>query len=336
MSKFKTIFFYCVSIAQIASAQDVNLSQFFNFSTSINPAFCGANTYSRVNVGYRNQWLGLNSGFNTSYVGFDHYWKPKYSGVGGFIKYDRTPSGYTNIQAQAQFAHIVQLTMKSALRAGIQIGVANNQFNISNLIMVDNLNNDGVVNSTTNDNVGNSKTYLDLGLGLLYYSEKYWLGASAYHLNRPNVGFGVNETQMPISWSVHAGARWFVGRERGIQREVRKTFSPAFLLRNTANLYQFDFSGIFNFQPLLLGFGYRGLPILRYEKLQNDAVMFLVGYKTPQILIAYSYDLPISSLGISTLGSHEISLVYEFGERAASARKGSRMITTPFPLLYSH
>jgi type IX secretion system PorP/SprF family membrane protein len=339
MLKSRIIFFLLIICTQIAFSQDANLSQFFNFSPSINPAFCGANNYSRVNFGARNQWIALNSGYNSSYIGFDHYLKPYYSGLGGFIKYDRTPSGFTNIQIQTQLSHIIQVGMKSAMRFGAQIGLVNNQFNMNSLLFSDQLSNDGNQNDFSkeiNNNLGESKLYFDLGLGMLYYSEKYWIGASGYHLNKPNIGFGKNESLLPISWSVHTGARFYVGREKGIQREVRKTFSPALLLRNSANLFQFDFTGIYNLQPILVGFGYRGLPILRYEKLQNDAVILLAGYRTKDLFFCYSYDLPVSSLGISTLGSHEISIVVEFGDRAGGSKRGARIINTPFPLLYSN
>jgi len=192
--------------------------------------------------------------------------------------------------------------------------------------------------ATLENNVGwgGSKMYADLGIGLLYYSEKHWLGISGYHLNMPNVGFGSTASRLPISISAHAGIRMYVGRERGIQREVRNTFSPAVLLRNSANLFQFDFTGIYDFHPLLVGFGYRGIPILKYNKMQNDAIIFMAGYRTAQLIIAYSYDLTISSLGISTLGAHEIGIVFEFGDRAGGSKKANRVLYTPFPLLYSN
>jgi type IX secretion system PorP/SprF family membrane protein len=328
-----------ILLAQFLIAQETNLSQFFNFSTSINPAFSGATNYSRVNVGFRNQWLALNNGYNCSYVGVDHFIKSKNSGVGGFIKYDQAPSGYTNIQAQLQFAHAVQLTMKSAFRAGAQVGMVNNQFKTTDMVFGDQLSNDGAQSTATLENNvgwGGSKMYADLGIGLLYYSEKHWLGISGYHLNMPNVGFGSTASRLPISISAHAGIRMYVGRERGIQREVRNTFSPAVLLRNSANLFQFDFTGIYDFHPLLVGFGYRGIPILKYNKMQNDAIIFMAGYRTAQLIIAYSYDLTISSLGISTLGAHEIGIVFEFGDRAGGSKKANRVLHTPFPLLYSN
>ena len=339
MDQVKIILILLFFSVQLSFAQEANLSQFYNYSASINPSFCGATQYSRVSFGARNQWVALNTGYNTSYIGFDHYLKPYYSGVGGFIKYDRSPSGYTNMQMQAQLSHIVQVRLKSALRAGVQIGINTNQFKYTNLLFGDQISNDGLQSTSSieeSNGLGIRKTYLDLGLGLLYYSDKYWIGVSSSHLNKPNVGFGNSSSTLPIALNFHTGARFYVGREKGIQREVRKTFSPALMMRNITNRFQFDFTGIYNLQPLLLGFGYRGLPLLKYQRLQNDALMLLVGYKTPTLLLAYAYDLTISSLGISTLGSHEISIVIEFGDRVGSSKKGNRKINTPFPILYSN
>jgi hypothetical protein len=44
----------------------------------------------------------------------------------------------------------------------------------------------------------------------------------------------------------------------------------------------------------------------------GDAIIGLVGIKTKQLHIGYSYDFTISNLIASTGGAHEISIVYEW------------------------
>jgi hypothetical protein len=44
----------------------------------------------------------------------------------------------------------------------------------------------------------------------------------------------------------------------------------------------------------------------------GDAIIGLVGIKTKQLHIGYSYDFTISNLISSSGGAHEISIVYEF------------------------
>ena len=59
----------------------------------------------------------------------------------------------------------------------------------------------------------------------------------------------------------------------------------------------------------------------------NEAVILSIGYKVKDYLsVGYSYDITISELGIgSSLGAHEISIIYEYAQseykRDAKRRK---------------
>jgi hypothetical protein len=61
----------------------------------------------------------------------------------------------------------------------------------------------------------------------------------------------------------------------------------------------------------------------------GDAIIGLIGIKTKQLHIGYSYDFTISNLISSTSGSHEISLVYEFNSFTLGQRKKIRAIPCP-------
>jgi hypothetical protein len=62
----------------------------------------------------------------------------------------------------------------------------------------------------------------------------------------------------------------------------------------------------------------------------GDAVIGLIGIKTEQLHIGYSYDFTISNLVSSTGGAHEISLVYEFNSFSlGQQRKRIRAIPCP-------
>ena len=64
---------------------------------------------------------------------------------------------------------------------------------------------------------------------------------------------------------------------------------------------------------------YRGIPGLKAYKKgygNNDALVGLIGYRIDDLSFGYSYDITISKLAVITsLGSHEISLVYEFNNK---------------------
>ena len=43
--------------------------------------------------------------------------------------------------------------------------------------------------------------YADFGSGFLAYNEKFWFGASVYHLNMPNQTFIQKESRLPIKYN---------------------------------------------------------------------------------------------------------------------------------------
>jgi hypothetical protein len=70
----------------------------------------------------------------------------------------------------------------------------------------------------------------------------------------------------------------------------------------------------FTYAPLVLGVWYRGIPVIITPDptiFNHDALIGLVGFKTANLSIGYSYDFTISKLNNGrTGGSHEISIIY--------------------------
>ena len=84
---------------------------------------------------------------------------------------------------------------------------------------------------------------------------------------------------------------------------------------------QLDFGLYWYKNPLIFGFWYRGLAGFSGGGFDRDAVILLVGSKTQNLHIGYSYDFTISSLLGSTGGSHEVSVMYEFKSNKKRKRK---------------
>jgi hypothetical protein len=69
--------------------------------------------------------------------------------------------------------------------------------------------------------------------------------------------------------------------------------------------------GVYWFKnPLVLGLWYRGIPPFNSQR--GDAFILLVGYKSKNFNIGYSYDVTISNLIGQAIGSHEISMSVKF------------------------
>jgi hypothetical protein len=62
----------------------------------------------------------------------------------------------------------------------------------------------------------------------------------------------------------------------------------------------------------------------------GDAIIGLIGFKSDNLHIGYSYDFTISNLISSTAGAHEVSLVYEFSSFSMNSQK-KRIRAIPCP-----
>ena len=64
---------------------------------------------------------------------------------------------------------------------------------------------------------------------------------------------------------------------------------------------------------------YRGIPFMTSQA--GDAIIGLVGIKTNQFHLGYSYDFTISNLISSTAGAHELAIIYEFTSFSLNPQK---------------
>jgi hypothetical protein len=95
-----------------------------------------------------------------------------------------------------------------------------------------------------------------------------------------------------------------------------------------AKFYQTDVGLYYYKDPLIFGLWYRGIPFVTSQA--GDALIGLIGIKTSQFHLGYSYDFTISNLISSTSGAHEISVIYEFSSLSLNSTK-RRIRAIPCP-----
>lgn len=313
------------SVATLLSvcAQDPQYSQFYANPLYLSPAFAGSSLVPRVGVNYRNQWPALDATFVTYSASFDYYFPRVNSGVGLIINRDQ--QGFAKLNSTdvgAQYAYQLQLGERVALRAGVQLSYVMRSVNFFDLTFGDQYTDRGFTGGPSGepllDNAANL-SYFDFSSGGLLYSDRAWLGVSGHHLNRPSQSFVDGDSRLPIKMTVHAGYKFPLDNETrsGLAQNVlarEKSISFATLYKAQGKFDQFDVGTYLTYEPVVFGLWYRGLPIKKTELglNNNDALIFLVGFKQEGLSIGYSYDLTISNLGTSTGGAHEISASYEF------------------------
>jgi type IX secretion system PorP/SprF family membrane protein len=137
-------------------------------------------------------------------------------------------------------------------------------------------------------------TYLNAGLGLLFYSDKFFVGGSVPRLFAREISDGNSTiTRYQGHFFLYGGASLKVNEDF--------TFTPSLLFKRVSNApIQYDLNLVLDYKDIL-DFG----PMIR----ANDAIGFLVGYKiNSQIYAGYMYEYPLNDMRVATMQTHELSL----------------------------
>ena len=313
-------------------AQDPQFSQFYAAPLYIAPSFAGGTDGSRVVLNYRNQWPSIPGAFVTYAFSFDHYFHNYNSGLGVILTRDQAGTGrLSNNNIGLLYSYNFQIDHRWTMRPGVSFSYSERTLDFYRLTFGDQLNLNGTHNPSTfnpiepMDRVG----YFDASSSLLTYSRNAWAGVSVDHLMRPNQSM-VEEQQsrVPMKFSLFGGYRFDYGGE--YMGDLGESISLAVLYRNQGKYNQLDAGVYWSKNPISLGLLYRGIPIFNnhvHGLFNNDAIVAMVGLRTKDFRVGYSYDMTISRLINSTAGSHEISIIYHFNQ--GPPNKKPKMIPCP-------
>jgi type IX secretion system PorP/SprF family membrane protein len=206
------------------------------------------------------------------------------------------------------YSYDIQVNRYLHVRPGIHFNYTRIGIRFNDLVFNDQLSPGGVTTPTIEQPPEGPFGDVDFAFSTLAYVPKAWLGFSLDHLLRPEQSLYGAKTRIPMKISVFGGYQLI--RRGRLLKPIEESLSFAFLYKHQADFNQLDL-GLYWFKnPLVFGVWYRGIPFL-HEQI-GDAFVLLVGYKTDQVHIGYSYDVTVSNLITDTGGAHEISLVYEF------------------------
>jgi len=321
-----------VLLAFVCSGQDPQFSRFYSNSLYLAPSFAGSTGQNRIAASYRNQWPSISKGYETYTASFDHDFSKLNSGVGILFLSDAAGSGNlttTNIGILYSYDFRVRNTLH--LRPGIQFLYTERSIDFNKLLWGDQMS--AVGNSPTSGEVVsyNKVGDLDFDVSGLVYNESFWMGAAADHLLHPNESLydqkysDNNAALVPLKVQVFGGLRLIV--KEHLLRPTPTVLQLAFLYKNQAGSNQLDLGFYWNYDPLVLGIWYRGIPIMEHNSI-NDAVILLVGYKTREFNIGYSYDFTTSHLITNSGGAHEISVSYTFSS-PEHKKRSKKMVPCP-------
>ncbi len=321
----------CTCTALLLHGQDQQFTQFYASPLTLNPAFAGTSMQSRAAFNYRNQWANLPKAFVAYTAAVDHFMPEINSGIGLLVSHDRAGTGalsYTSVALS--YAYEIKLTRKLSIRPALSFGYGSTYLDVDRLTFGDQLaRGDGATTTLDPDRnrfIQEPVGAADFGGGALLFSEKFWFGGAVHHINEPIVSVIGSDTRLPRRLSMHGGMRIKLADAGAFSN--RQYIIPAFHYQTQGMFDQLDLGFYYEYNPVTFGLWYRGLPLLKnndHPYINHDAVALLVGYEINNYRIGYSYDVTVSKMSSRSGGSHEISLVMEWANKA-NKRKSKRRV----------
>ncbi len=306
--------------------QDPTFSQFYANALYLSPSFTGATNEYRFALNYRDQCPSVPGVFNTYSISFDKALTNFNSGIGVLATYDVAGSGNlstTNIGLL--YSYDFNINREWHIRPGVDFKFYYEGLDIGKLVFNSQITGSGTSPSVTPPPFKNVAD-VDFATSALVYNSRTWGGFTLDHLLAPKTSFYGNDATVPVKINFYGGTQ--ILKQTRLRQKSLDILSVAINFQKQGKFYQSDLGLYYYKDPIIFGIWYRGIPLVTSQV--GDAIIGLVGIKTKQLHIGYSYDFTISSLIGSTGGAHEISLVYEFNNLSMGQLK-KRIRAIPCP-----
>ncbi|GJM33893.1 MAG: hypothetical protein DHS20C18_28940 [Saprospiraceae bacterium] len=315
-----------------ATAQDPQLSNYFNNPLQLNPALTGQipNHSTRIQVGSRDQWRSvLNSGaFITSFIAFDKRFcapiEGDYWAIGANVLGDqRGDFPLQRLDAFLSGTYMKRLAdnsnFQTYLGVGLEGGAIHHRLGKNDFSFDEQFDNPQAAGETFDQY---NFTVLDYGVGLSFYIANkeqtnlgFNIGAAIKHLGEPEYQFFAaddgSDARLKRRYVVHAGLAIPIrGDQMGLSlKSVFMDQQPYTQLINQIDL-------IFGKRENSIFTIGAGLRLTKgFDGIASDALIISTSLTLSQFLISISYDTNISTLhpASSSIGALELSLGIVFG-----------------------
>lgn len=301
-------------------AQDPQFTQFYATPIYLNPAYTGSNGNIRAAMNYRNQWPGSDAQSITYMASYDQHFPYFRSSFGLLAKRDEQYNGlgstFSSTEVALSYAYKIEASESFSIQPAIQVGYALRDVDFNSFIFGDQITNNGIGTNPTAERFPNEQVgYVDVSTGFLVFSDRMWFGVAVHHLNEPNQSVLGGIDVLPLKTTAHFGLVIPTKRTRRRLPDLQDgTIIPVIQYQAQGRSDQLSLGVYGNFDPIVAGFWYRGLPVKRFDNSvsNNDALAVLLGLYVKQMTVAYSYDFTVSELAPVTNGAHEISLTFDF------------------------
>ncbi|MGB1217413.1 MAG: PorP/SprF family type IX secretion system membrane protein, partial [Saprospiraceae bacterium] len=272
-------------------AQDAVFSQFYSSPVQLNPAFVGTTYSPKVALNYRNQWSSIFNAYVTYAASFDQFSEKLNSGFGFSAIVDQAGDGVYNTGGfSVIYSYRIPVGDKFFIKGGVQAGLRQVSVDWDRLTFLDQLDPIGGPILTTGESRPDllNRQMFDLSTGVLLYSDLFYGGFSAYHLNTPDQSLLGSNDQLtdglPMRFSIHGGMQISLNKPNAYNKGGVKTFvSPNILYTNQGGFSQVNMGAYLGLGQVYGGVWYR------HASSNPDAAIFLIGYNKSIFKIGYSY-----------------------------------------------
>lgn len=226
MKKYLVCIFILFISSTVSTAQDPQLTQFYNNPVYMNPANAGATKTGRLIYNYRTQWPKITR-LQTTLISFDYFLpiidKNTAFGIAVLYMNDIAGDNLSLIKNNINIAVSIEKPVWSnwRIRGGIQYGFFGRRIgdDAGQLQFEDELITGGSTSEDFYEILGEKVNYSDISVGTVLSGESLWFGAAAHHLNSPDqsissVDYGDDMEKLHVKWTLNAGWEIF-NRESG-------------------------------------------------------------------------------------------------------------------------
>lgn len=296
-------------IINSANAQfDAMFTQYMNNEMFINPAFAGSKEALSMTLLHRQQWVGFAGRPITTTFSINGPLFHNKMGLGLSFLNEKIGILSHNL-IYASYAYRIKTGKKGYLSFGLMGGL-HLQINKFADVATTDINDPEF--SVNTKNIGTP----NFGFGIYYYTGKFFAGLSIPRMIDDNIS--LNSTGDVIKQLVVKPKKFHYYLTVGRAFTINDNFmlKPQLMVKAVSNApleFDIDLSGLIK-NRLWLGVAYRS----------SSDISGIVGVQiTPQFLVSYSYDYPVTEIRKFTSGSHEIVLSYLFsfkGQKIVSPR----------------
>jgi type IX secretion system PorP/SprF family membrane protein len=293
--KFKagivSLFLLMITALQANAQQSASYTQYMDNLTPLNSAYSLLDKSASVNTLFRTQYVGIQGAPNT-FIFNGNLPLDNINGAAGLIINNDNFAVEHQTEVNAYFAKSVQLSDNNFLAVSLNAGFRNYIADYAGLAPGDPVFADDI-----------RETKASAGFGVLYYTDKYYIGVSVPQLTFRDLGAGSILDNNYFRNHYYFSAAYLANLgDDGIQ------LKPATLVSYVRGVPLIaDISTTFYFKNALgVGINYR----------TNAEMAGIISYNVSNFHIGYSYQFGTTSNNLSEFSNatHEITLGYRFGK----------------------